>query len=382
MYSKEKFFHPIKGLITATDLEETEALLILSSFPGLGSIRIQRLVTLLGSATAALLAGPERISSLIGGGHKIIEKWHTWPKEEEWKRNLALVAKYGISLVSFKDESYPKRLLSTGDFPPLLYLQGEMQPQDQKCIAIVGTRHASIYGSEMAALFGKELAAHGITIVSGLARGIDTAAHIGALESGRTIAVIGSGLADIYPKENRSLAHQIQNKGACLSELPMMTPPDRQNFPQRNRIVAGMVEGILLIEAPINSGAMLTMQMGLANQRKLFALPGRVDMNFSGNHALIKRQEARLVESPLDILQEIAFDKGASAPPLKMLCGVQLDKAEKELLKHLPLHEISIDALSASTNIAIPQLNALLMSLLLKGAIKEFPGRIYKKIRE
>jgi len=229
--------------------------------------------------------------------------------------------------------------------------------------------------------FAEELAAQGYIIISGLARGIDTAAHLGALKSGKTIAVIGSGLANVYPKENWKLSEEIALSGCLLSEFPMETPPDRQNFPQRNRIVCGMADAILLIEAPIKSGAMSTMNLGIAKNKKLFALPGRIDNEgFCGNHYLIKHGHAKLTEDPNDILMDLNGLKKDKNDAQEKLCGILLDKDEIELLRSLPMQEISIEEIVLLSKMPINRLNALLMSLLLKGAIKEFPGRIYKKI--
>lgn len=291
-------------------MDELQALIILSSFPYLGSSKIRLLLKKFGSALQTLNASASEVAEIPGFGSKILNYWETWQEQKEWKENLNLIEKNAVQIITFTDPRYPKRLLETNDFPILLYIKGEIKPQDQRSVAIIGTRQSSKYGNEMAEKIAFDLTDMGFTIVSGLARGIDTAAHQGALKKGRTLAVIGSGLNDIYPPENQSLSEKINEKGATLSEFPMNTPPDRKNFPQRNRIVSGMTIATLLIEAPLESGSMLTMEKGFSQGRRLFALPGRVnEENFHGNHFLIKKGKAQLVESAREIAESLdCFD--------------------------------------------------------------------------
>lgn len=275
-------------------MNELEALAILSQLPHLGSVKIRLLRGHFGSALKALEADVGEIHGLPGFGSKISQHWKRWEKDGSWQEDLELAQRHGVHILPFTAPQYPKRLLELYDVPILLYIKGEIKPEDQQSLAIVGTRNATRYGQEMAEKIASELSAMGFTIVSGLARGIDTTAHVHALRYGRTVAVIGSGLLDVYPRENRKLAEQITQKGALISEFPMKTPPDRQNFPQRNRIVSGMTLGTVLIEAPLESGAMITMQKGFSQGRKLFAVPGRVnDESFQGNHRLIKAGKLR-----------------------------------------------------------------------------------------
>lgn len=360
-------------------MNELEAFVILTSIPHLGSIKIRQLLNLFGSAAEAIQATPKEIS-LLPGFERILPYWQSWEKDDKWKHDLMLVEKLHAELVPFTDLRYPKALLEISDHPALLYIKGTLKPQDHRSIAIVGTRQASIYGNETAHSIAKQLVSHGFTVVSGLARGIDTSAHLGALEGGgRTQAVIGSGLSRIYPAENQSLAEKITTQGTLISEFSMATPPDRQNFPQRNRIVSGMTLGTLLIEAPIKSGAMITMQKALDQKRKLFALPGRVDNeNFKGNHLLIKNGHAHLIENAADIAAH--FQSFFQLAPQMPLISIQFDEEEHSLLRQMPNEEIGIDALVLLTAIPVQHINRILMGLMLKKAIKEFPGKIYKKI--
>lgn len=365
-------------------MNDLEALAILSTVPYLGSVKIRQLVEIFGSARDCLKASSHDIESLPGFGKKIAASWEASKSKTEWQQDFKLAEQYGVKLIPYTSTDYPKRLLTINDHPIILYVKGELKNIDQQSIAIVGTRTTGIYGSEMATQIAEGLSAKGFTVVSGLARGVDTAAHEGALRYGRTIGVIGSGIADLYPKENIGLAEEIAKKGAIISEYPMMTPPDRHNFPRRNRIVSGMTLGTLLIEAPLKSGAMITMDLAFQQGRKLFALPGRADHdNFRGNHALIKSGKAILIENADDVSQSFQ-DLFSGFEPLKPVYsekGVSLSPEEESLIKQFPQEELSIEELVLKTELPIAKLNVLLMGLTLKKIIREYPGKIYKKCR-
>ncbi len=362
-------------------MEELEALLILSSLPHIGSVKIRLLMQHYGSAVAALQAPLTELENFPGFGSKILQAWKKGLDEEKWKQNLILAERLQTQLIPFTSPHYPKRLLEIADYPLVLYVQGTLLKEDHRCLAVIGTRQSSIYGQEMAKQLSRDLAQAGFTIVSGLARGIDTAAHQGALEKGRTIGVLGSGLACLYPSENIALAGAIQQQGALMSEFAMATPPDRQHFPQRNRIVSGMTLGTILIEAPQQSGAMLTVERALSQGRPVFALPGRIDQEcFKGNHALIKERKAELIENVHDVLKHfndfslpLVFKPARQAP-------IPLEKEEEEILRRMPLQEVSIEELVTSFQWPVAKLNGLMMSLVLKKLVKEYPGKIYKKI--
>ncbi|MFQ5729292.1 MAG: DNA-processing protein DprA, partial [Waddliaceae bacterium] len=310
----------------------------------------------------------------------IIQHWGWWESDFSWEKNLDLTKRLDVQIIPYTSPSYPRRLLELPDHPILLYVMGDLRGADQHSIAVVGTRRASVYGLEMAEKISRDLAAYGYTVVSGLARGIDTAAHQGALKKGRTVAVIGSGLANIYPKENLELAKHITNKGALISEYPMTTPPDRQNFPQRNRIVSGITMGSLLVEAPERSGAMITMNKAWGQGKKLFALPGRIGTNFCGNHQLIKQGKAQLIESAAEIDQDFGNLFNLNAKNTKSKDSYPpLDKEEKMLLNHLPNEPFAIEELVKITDLPIIKLNILLLSLVVKKVINECPGKFYRK---
>lgn len=360
-------------------MNELEALAVLTSIPYLGSIKIQLLLRRFGSALAALQAPLSDIADLPDFGPKIMTGWSNWQKNAEWKQNLALAEKHDVELVPCTSSKYPKQLLDVPDHPILLYVQGQLLNSDKRSIAVIGTRNASIYGNEMAEKFARDLGAAGFTVISGLARGIDTSAHRAALMIGRTIAVIGSGLANIYPQENKELAKEIAKRGALISEFPMATPPDRQNFPQRNRIVSGMTLATLLIEAPLKSGAMITVERTLDYRKLVFALPGRIDNgDFKGNHLLIKNRRAILVEDAQEIISNFE-ELIPTIQPARSTTRISLCEEERTFLSQLPNHEVAIDDIVQLTQLPVRKVNILVMSLTLKKVLKEFPGKVYKK---
>lgn len=362
-------------------MEELEALIVLTGMPYLGSIKIRLLIHQFGSALNALNASQQEIAHLPGFGPKILEAWQCYLKEESWKKNLSLIAQSPTRIITYSDPLYPKRLLKLADFPILLYVQGNYNTQDQqRCLAIVGTRRASLYGIEMAKKISRELAQAGFTIISGLARGIDTAAHWGAMEGGRTIGVLGSGLSHIYPAENNQLAQAMTKQGAVISEFSMPTPPNRTHFPRRNRIVSGMSMGTILIEAPLKSGAMLTAYKALEQDHPVFVLPGRADIdNFRGNHHLIKSKKTFLIENSQDVLNFFE-ELIPPAPSFNPLGTIALEKEEAFLMQYVTPEEFSVEELQNRMKLPIQHINVLLMSLVLKKVIKEYPGKIYKKI--
>lgn len=358
---------------------ELVALIILTSIPQFGSVKIRALIQKFGSCQNVLNASAADLRSIAGFSPKTLETWDKVLMEEKWKKDLVYIDQHAIQVTSFREVNYPSRLLQLPDFPLVLYHKGSLGPSNGQSLSIVGTRNASLYGTEMARNLSRELSSAGFTIVSGLARGIDTAAHQGALEGGRTLAILGSGLAQVYPNENRELAEEISKRGAIVSEFSVFTPPDRLLFPQRNRIISGMTLGTILIEAPLKSGSMLTMNRAYEQNRMLFALPGRADLdNFKGNHQLIKERKAALIEESADVLK--AFNQTPTSIERKSLNHMlQLDEDEELVYGLFAKEEQSIHEILHKTQLPMNKLNFLLMSLVLKNAIKEYPGKIYKK---
>ncbi len=292
------------------DLEATQlAFLRLARLRGVGPVLVKRLLEALGSAEAILTAHPSTLAAIDGIGTIKANQVVSSAAETEApaREELARARNEGFTLLTCLDPRYPPGLKTIADPPLVLYVRGELQPADAVAVGIVGARECTLYGREQATRFGGELAQAGLTVVSGGARGIDTCAHIGALRvKGRTIVVQGCGMLHIYPPENVDLYKRIveEKAGAIVSELPLDAPPSRENFPPRNRIIAGMSLGILVVEANLRSGSLITARLAAADYgREVLRLPGRVDSPASaGTHHLIKAATAHLVESAEDIL--------------------------------------------------------------------------------
>ncbi|MCX5854240.1 MAG: DNA-processing protein DprA, partial [Deltaproteobacteria bacterium] len=277
----------------------------LKSIEGVGNVGFKNLVDALGSPRDVFNASTQTLKVIPGIGHKTaahIKDFNNWQFAD---KECKLAEQMKVIIVSYRDPLYPKNLLNIYDFPVLLYVKGVLKEDDIN-IAVVGSRMASTYGKFSTERICRELALKGITIVSGLARGIDSAAHRGAVAGkGRTIAVLGCGLDIVYPPENEKLFMEIVEKGAVITEFPFGVPPNAPNFPSRNRIISGMSLGVVVVEAGEKSGSLITARMALEQGREVFAVPGSIDSAGSrGTHLLIK-QGAKLIESVDDILDEI-----------------------------------------------------------------------------
>lgn len=370
-------------------MDPREAYVALNMMEGVGPVSVQALVAALGTPQAIWQADRDALLQAPGIGpglaDKILRQRATIDPQQEIQR----AAKLGASLVTRADPAYPPWLTQIHDPPLALYVMGELRPADQRALAVVGTRHASIYGRETAARLSAQLARAGWTVVSGLARGIDTAAHEAALTAGgRTIAVLGGGLAHVYPAENLPLARRIAGgQGAVLSEFPLDRIPDRTTFPMRNRIVSGLARGVLVIEAGRQSGALITANQALEQGRSVMAVPGRVDSPASrGTHALIK-SGARLVEDLDDILAEFEFLFPArpaqpdSSPAAHEALPDGLPDEERLILAALREEEQDFDTLIRQTGIPAARMNVLLLTMEMKRLVKVLPGRLVMAVR-
>lgn len=356
---------------------------------GVGPITFGRMIKYFGHIDRALGATAAELRCLerIGGrtAETIARSRDAAPVEQE----LALAAQHGIRVICRDDEDYPVGLRHIPDPPICLYVKGTLLKADPVALAVVGSRRATHYGHEQARRFGQLLGQVGLTVVSGLARGIDSAAHRGALDvDGRTIAVLGNGLADIYPPEHRPLADEIAAHGAVITELPMTTAPEAGNFPKRNRIIAGLGLGVLVIEGARNSGALITARLANEYNREVFALPGRVDLpNSSGPNTLIRNSHAKLITCLEDILDELGEAgavlagkevKDATALPAARPAPANLSETEKQVLAVLTRDEaVAIDAVCQLAKLEPAQVASALTTLQLKGAVKQLPGSVF-----
>jgi DNA processing protein len=299
------------------------------------------------------------------------------PLPAEWS---SLLQELGVTVLTYWDARYPKRLRNTYGYPPLLYVRGHLTEADEPAVAVVGSRRASSYGRRMAHKMAFDLAQRGLTVVSGLARGIDCTAHRGALAGrGRTVAVLGSGIDVVYPPENRNLAEQIAQNGAVVSEFPPGTRPEAGHFPRRNRIISGLSLGVLVVEARVQSGALLTARLALDQGGEVFAIPGSVDHPGSqGPHRLIQ-EGAKLVQEVEDILEELhlpgrMLDVPSTARPVQ-----DLSPEEEKLFTLLTDQPIPVDHLITQTGLLPSETLALLFSLEMKGLVQQLSGKRFAR---
>ena len=356
-------------------------LITLTMVSGVGPLTCRALLDHFQTAGAALDASIGRLKEAPGVGPKLAERISKARSEIDPESELATCRRLGVELLPRGDDRYPPLLENIPDPPALLYVRGALEPRDQLAIAIVGSRRCTPYGIRVAERLASALARTGFTTVSGLARGIDAAAHRGALKAGgRTIAVLGNGLANIYPAEHEDLAAEIAaGRGAVVSELPMTQGPLAGLFPQRNRIISGLCLGVIVVEAAPRSGSLSTANHAMEQNREVFAVPGPVDSLASrGCHRLI-RDGARLVETVDDVLEELGplaheIRPAPDEPPVRHPAELALTDQERSLLGCLDDTPSDVDALIARTRLTASQVMATLSVLELKRMVKRLPG--------
>ena len=314
-----------------------------------------------------------------GIGERLAEVIKETDIREKVQRELKLIDELNASIVTLTDQSYPNNLRQIFDPPPLLYVRGDLQPKDELAISMVGSRLISNYGRMITERIAGDLAGNGVTIVSGMARGIDSAAHRGALSvGGRTIAVLGCGVDIVYPRENRRLFEEITAHGAVISEFPLSTPPEGVNFPKRNRIISGLSLGVVIVQANSRSGSLITAGLALEQNRDVFAVPGNVGMAGSrGTNRLIK-QGAKLIESAEDILEEVLprFQHRGLEPEDRKLSLEEEEERVFCLLEDEPIH---IDSIIAQTRMSASRVSTILLQLELKGLVQQLSGKRFVK---
>jgi DNA processing protein len=351
------------------------SLLCLISIPGVGPYRIRNLIGRFGDSKRALEADISELCQVDGIDEKRARGIKQQSNQKFAEDQIRLAQKEDIQIVTFWDQFYPEILKKIYDPPILLFVKGCLEISNG--IAIVGTRSPSKTGQWAAEHFSKGFVENGITVVSGMARGIDTWAHRGAVQnSGRTIAVLGSGVDVIYPPENRKLYHQIIEQGAVISEFPIRTEPKNVHFPRRNRIISGLSLGAVVVEAGEKSGALITAYMALEQGREVFAVPGSIrNLKSRGTHRLIK-EGAKLVENVEDVFAEIPGlkKKGVEAGKQRMDVAELLSASEMELWKVLSEEPVHIDQIAEQAKIHTSEALALLLSMELKNCVRQLSG--------
>lgn len=368
----------------------------LSLTTGIGPILARRVIDAAGTAEAACAAPAALLQTIDGIGSAKSSRIAMALKEakSEVDDELDRTQAVGARLICPDDEEYPTLLKTIPDPPLVLYARGHLEPRDLNAVAIVGSRKCSYYGREQAERFGALLGGAGISVLSGGARGIDSAAHRGAMshDIGRTVAVLGCGINIVYPPENGSLLEQIAQRGAVLSEYPIDTPPAAENFPKRNRIVSGMSRGVLVIEADVRSGALITArQAGDDHGRPVFALPGRVDNPVSAGPHLLIRDGATLVTSLDDILEglgplpQLAHDElplfaTEPAEPAAPIASPATD-VQRQILEALVLEPAGVDRIVDVTGLDVPIVLRELTVMSLRGLVRRVEGNTYARVR-
>jgi DNA processing protein len=364
-----------------TEANETKYWVAFSRISGIGAVRAGRLQEHFSSMRAAWKAGASELRAAGLDASTVASVVAERPKIEP-DAEMERLAKAGVKAYAQPDEGYPKRLLEIDDRPPVLYVRGELLPEDEWAIAVVGTRRATPYGRQAAEHFATDLARHNLTVVSGLARGIDAVAHRSALSAGgRTIAVLACGLDIVYPPEHSKLALEITQNGALISDYPLGTQPRAEFFPRRNRILSAISLGVLVVEGDVESGALITARIAIDQNREVFAVPGSIySPTHRGANKLIREGEARLVTSADDILQELNLTMATQQLELREVYPA--DPTESALLRVLSSQPVHIDEVQRQSGLPIADVSSALALLELKGVIKQVGPMSFVRARE
>lgn len=368
-------------------MDRTEAYLVMNLLPDVGPIRLKSLLNHFGSPEAVLTANRVDLVRVKGIGQEMAERFVDWENVVDLEEEKRRMADHGVTALTWECESYPAALKEIHDPPFLLYMRGMIKPCDARAIGVVGSRRTTHYGISNGKKLSFQLAAAGFTIISGLARGIDTIAHEAALAAnGRTIAVLGSGVGNVYPPENKTLADEIAKHGAVLSEFPVHYVPDKKSFPLRNRIVAGISQGLLVVEAPGRSGSLITANQALEQGRPVFAIPGPIDRPTSVGCNRLIQAGAKLVCDAKDVIEEFAYGlapeldldfSGTEAADQKLL---NLPENEQKVMRALGVDELTVDQLIERSGLSLPVVNGALLQLEIKGFLKQLPGKYFTKL--
>ncbi len=361
--------------------KELKYWLALSFIKDIGPVTTKRLLAAFHSPEKILSASAKELKDVENIGDAKIKKIREFDSWDVVEKEIRAIQRHGVKVIKFNDKQYPESLRNIEDAPVILYTKGNFTHEDRFAIAMVGSRKMTEYGKNTAYRLSQDLSSMGITIISGMAKGIDTVSHMGAINAGgRTIAVLGTGIDRCYPAENKELLKKIIDSGCVVSEFPMGTPPNKENFPRRNRLISGLSIGVLIIEATIDSGSLITANYALEHGKEVFAVPGSIYSKYSeGTNTLIKRG-AKLVQRAEDIIEELpnylrGFLKSSPEKKSKDIDALEITDEEKaicNILGHEPKH---IDTIAREVKMSTSRLLSLLLSLEIKGIIKQSDGK-------
>jgi len=362
----------------------TEACIALNMLPMMGPVRLRKLLEVFATPDRVLSARRDALRAVEGIGPEVADQTVNWENIVDLPAELERIRQFGANIITAESPMYPRQLREIHAPPIALYVWGELIERDQHAIAVIGSRRTTHYGMESAKKLSYQLAYAGLTVISGLARGIDTAAHQGALAAkGRTIAVIGSGLSKLYPPENAALAEKIRSgNGAVVSEFSMEIEPDRQTFPMRNRIISGWSHGILVVEAGLNSGALITVSQALEQGRSVYAVPGQINApSAQGSNRLIQ-QGAKLVMDANDLLDDlqILLPETKPSPDAAVRALPLLTVDERRVYDAIETTETSIDAIATKSELPSGTVSSTLLRLELKRLVKQLPGKYFVRL--
>jgi DNA processing protein len=344
--------------------------------PNIGATRLARLREFFGDLEAAWVASRDQLIA-AGLNQRAADAMESRRARIDLDREWERVERAGATVLTLADDSYPRLLREIPNPPIVLYVRGELISEDETSIGVVGTRRSTRYGRDMAHRLSTGLAAAGVTVISGLARGVDGIAHAAALDAGgRTLAVLGSGVDQIYPPEHRKLSDRIMEQGALVSEFPLGTQPEARNFPIRNRLISGLSLGILVVEAPRRSGALITASFAADQGRTVFAVPGSALSPASEGTLQLLRDGAALAADVDDILSELNLERRQAAMETRKMLpdATPEERSVLDLIEREPKH---IDEIAIDTGINISQLSALLLQMQLKGLVRDSGGQHY-----
>ncbi|MGO8763965.1 MAG: DNA-processing protein DprA [Limisphaerales bacterium] len=364
-------------------MDSREALVALNLIDNVGPVRVRLLLEHFGDAAKILAASKSQLLRVRNIGEETAESISRWEKTVDLAGELKRISDFGCHVLISSDEHYPALLREIYDPPFVLYLKGELTAKDKNAVAMVGSRQTTHYGIETARKLAYQLAYVGVSVVSGGARGIDTAAHQGALAAkGRTVCILGTGLNIIFPPENKDLFERIAENGALITQFPFNYQANKQSFAIRNRIVAGMTLGTVVVEADLHSGALITSNFATEYGRQVFAVPGRIDSPRSkGCHDLIKKG-AKLCEDAGDILSEFEYlfpssNKPPSPGDTGVLPALELSANEQKVYDALDGDERTIDEVIRNSNLPSSAVSVALLSLEMKRLVRQLPGKLF-----